>query len=89
MKSALRLYYNDNQTYPLQADWVNNIGTTILAYMPSVVNLGYTYEYKHINGGDGFLLRTMMEATTEKELLESQGRCGITPADLYYYICAN
>lgn len=88
VKNALRLFYNDTQNYPNSAD-MTALGTTMLPYMPSINSIGYTYDYSRTNNGDGFWLRTVTEATTSQENLESQSRCGIGITNpTYYYVCA-
>ena len=54
MKSALRLYYNDNQSYPTVID----VGMT--SYMSNILNLGYTYY--QTNNGDGFVVCSVLDA---------------------------
>lgn len=85
IKSALRLYYNDNQTYPVN---ISAIGTT--NYMPSFAGLGYTYNYVQTNGGDGFVLTVGLEAGAGTDDTDSVTKCGIggTP-DKVFAVCAN
>lgn len=99
MKNALRLYYNDYQTYPTTLSagttvWVNNydgsnIGSTLGAFMPGVLTIGYTYEYTSNLTGDGFFLRVRTEANSPDNG-DSQSKCGIGVTDsTYYYVCTN
>lgn len=89
IKNGLRMFYNDTQNYP-DVSTTADLATTLAPYMPSIVSIGYTYEYQQINNGDGFWLRVQTEATKADENIQSQTACGITVTDpAYYYICAN
>lgn len=89
IKNSLRAFYNDTQTYPGVSN-ITDLGTTLAPYMPSILSIGYTYEYQQVNNGDGFWLRTATEATKADENIQSQVSCGIATTDpAYYYVCAN
>ena len=68
MKSALRLYYNDNQSYPA------SIGVGMTGYMSDILNLGYTYY--QIDNGDGFVACSVLDAGTGTDDTDSQAKCG-------------
>ncbi len=90
LKSALRMYYNDNQRYPGVSDDTNfNLTADIgSSYMTSIVGIGYTYQRK--NNGDGFLLRVGLESGAGNEDIESQEKCGVTsPVNKIFAVCAN
>lgn len=82
LKSALGMYYNDNQAYPTGT--VLNLGTS---YLVGTINVGYTYTV--IDGGDGFILRTTLESGAGTNDEDSQKACGLTPASGVYSVCAN
>lgn len=85
IKSALRLYYNDHQSYPLALD------TGMTGYMPSILNLGYTnFEYTSTNNGDGFVINLALESSQGDDDTNSQIKCGVGPtAQGIFTICAN
>jgi prepilin-type N-terminal cleavage/methylation domain-containing protein len=90
VKNALRMYYNDNQSYPGTVDnssynLSSDIGTS---YMSNISNVSYTY--LRTNGGDGFILTTGLEAGAGTDDTDSQVKCGIGPtADKIFAVCAN
>jgi len=98
MKSALRMYYNDFQHYPVgggldrscfrclsqDADFSN--------YMPSISSLTVGYSYSQIYSGDGFWLKVGLEAGSGDDDINSQRECGVVDSNLknkVYMICAN
>ncbi len=83
IKSALRLYYNDHQSYPVAID------TGMTGYMPSILNLGYTYSYTTTNNGDGFVIKLKLESAQGDEDINSQTKCGVGATDGYFAVCAN
>jgi len=90
IKSALRLYYNDHQTYPVGPNLNTEIGT--VEYMPGISNIGFTYLYDQKNNGDGFLLRVDLEAGAGDDDVNSQLKCGIDVGDTLngmFAVCAN
>jgi len=88
IKNSLRMYYNDNQAYPTGTGGTLGVGMT--AYMPSIMNLGYTYTYEQINNGDGFNLRLNLESGAGDDDVNSQKKCGIgVTTDKLYVVCAN
>lgn len=76
IKNALRLYYNDNQTYPTGSGGVLGAGMT--GYMTNIMNLGYTYNYYQTGNGDGFVACVGLESGQGTEDLDSQGKCGVS-----------
>lgn len=98
MKSALRLYYNDFQTYPndtggIQAcsgavcgegDEMNNGSGTV--YMKSVPE--YT-EYSVAADGESFYVGVLLSNASDSEAVASGSRCGVgTPTDGVFYVCS-
>ena len=84
IKNALRLYYNDKQSYP------DILDATMVPYMPSILNLGYTnYVYTKTNNGDSFLIKLKLESAQGDDDIDSQLKCGVGVTDGYFAICAN
>ncbi len=99
-KTALRMYYNDNQSYPVTASetgcrsitgvvgniFQNAAGTVI--YMRDVPENCY---YQSRSGGESFLLRAELHNSGDKDIAASATRCGATavPGENYYYECAD
>ena len=103
MKSALRMYYNDHQAYPYTDqgcepyDGENPYSSTCLndsigsSYMPSVENLGYTYNYAVMDSGaDSFRLKVDLETGAGSDDTDSQVKCGVgVTVDKVFMVCAN
>lgn len=102
LKNALRMYYDDRQTYEIpdeSSNWISfNDGCTggclsalvTGGYLPSLEGIGYSYAT--INNGDGFRLWTELSASTGDNDTESQSKCGIADLDLVdgkFMVCAN
>lgn len=97
LKNALRMVYNDTQSYPTQATMV----TAVAPYMPNVEQLddNYAYTYYPINSNDGFQLCVEMESMGQlQDNVDSQRRCeysgqvcGVTTGSnaALFVICAN
>ncbi len=89
LKSALRMYYNDNQSYPPTATGKSIIvGIGFTGY---AAGLGDTsFEYTQRNGGDGFLITIGLESGAGRDDTDSQTKCGIVPpVEGTYAVCAN
>lgn len=98
LKNALRMYYNDTQSYPVDQPAME---TAVTNYMPNVGQLddNYTYTYTQTNSGDGFQLCVEMESTAQpQDNIDSQQRCeysghvcGVLTASnpSLFVICAN
>jgi prepilin-type N-terminal cleavage/methylation domain-containing protein len=72
-KNALRMYYNDHQSYPIQL--TSQGVSTYLQGMNSLVNVGVTYE--QTDGGDGFNMCSVMESANANDDIDSQIKCGM------------
>jgi len=89
MKTALSLYYNDNQIFPNNASlfpvgsaFTNGAGTTYIKEVPEYD--GYT----QTNGGDGFLIWVVLSNTSDSDIADMVARCGVgTPIAGAYYAC--
>ena len=87
LKSALRMYYNDNQSYPALKSVITQ-GTGFTGY---ATGLGDTsFVYTQLNGGDGFLITIGLESGAGRDDTDSQSKCGIaSPVEGTYAVCAN
>jgi prepilin-type N-terminal cleavage/methylation domain-containing protein len=73
IKNALRLYYNDHQTYPV------GVGTTVEGTLAGYMTpTGIDYTYCQANSGDGFFLYTHLLSTQGVDAVSSQTTCGAT-----------
>ena len=85
IKSALRMYYNDKQSYPLTS--VSLTTALVPTYIASV--LGST---TYTSTGDEFKLSIVLETGAGDEDINSQAGCGIVdpaPVDKVFMVCAN
>ena len=101
IKSALRMYYNDHQSYPYTAQNCNaysspevynstclndSIGST---YMPSIKDIGYSYAVMDASG-DTFRLKATLETGAGTDDTDSQVKCGVgVTEDKVFMVCAN
>ncbi|MFA6462426.1 MAG: type II secretion system protein [Candidatus Shapirobacteria bacterium] len=97
IKSALRMYYNDNQSYPTTGcdDEVGVYNSTCLnesvgkTYMPSMENIGYSYAYMD-SSGDTFRLKAALETGAGSDDTDSQVKCGVgVTEDKVFMVCGN
>jgi prepilin-type N-terminal cleavage/methylation domain-containing protein len=89
-KNALRMYYNDNQSYPGVAGNIIscsnlNIGST---YMPGLSGIDSTCSYK-LSNGDAFTATVQLDSGAGSNGDDSQKACGLTPTPSIYAICSN
>lgn len=95
MKNALRIYYNDHQSYPAVSSPVtsNDISSAIgTSYMPGASNIDFSYTYSQNSGGDGFWLKANLEAGAGTDDTDSQLKCGVdvgSTMDKVFEVCAN
>ncbi len=86
IKNALRMYYNDNQSYPIGPSL--DILTVGASYVTSLVGVsGYTYT--QTSSGDGFVLKVGLEAGAGNEDIDSQLKCGVGATDKFFAVCGN
>jgi prepilin-type N-terminal cleavage/methylation domain-containing protein len=85
VKTALRMYYNDYQSYPDGPDLSSDIGTS---YMSSISEVGYTYSVSLDK--DSFVLQVGLEAGAGDEDIDSQSKCGVSPVvNKVFAVCGN
>jgi len=89
IKSALRMYYNDTQSYPTdKTSMITSLGTN--NYMPSILSIGFTYTYTVSIDKDSFVLIVPLEAGAGDDDKDSQIKCGVSPVvDNIFAVCAN
>jgi prepilin-type N-terminal cleavage/methylation domain-containing protein len=90
LKSALRLYYNDNQTYPDVVAETNcndsAITSALAAYIDAdVIPAGCKYVDE--DSGNGFSAYVSLATSAGTEDTESASACGKSPVDQRYYVC--
>lgn len=79
LKTALRLYYNDFQSYPIN---LNNFSTVYIKSIPEF------NAYTQTASGDGFIVKVTLENASDSDLTNSQTRCpGQTYAAADYVVC--
>ena len=83
VKNALRLYYNDNQNYPIGTDCINCLNTVLQPYLVSISQIGYTYSQTNL--GDGFVLKVGLESSAGDEDIKSQLKCGLGTTESNVY----
>jgi len=95
MKTALRLYYNDNQGYPAVGDDLLNPGEKF--EVGSTVYMGRLpdeFTYNVSSDGEEFRLRVELENASDQDIAISQERCaevgefdGLDYEDNDYVVC--
>lgn len=84
LKNALRLYYNDNQRYPTNAE-LRGVGFS--GYMANIGDTSFVYTQP--NGTDSFKITIGLEVGAGDDDENSQVSCGLTPTPGVYSVCAN
>ncbi len=91
IKNALRLYYNDHQSYPTSAAYDSTVLNSLLQtnYMPSIAGIGYSY----LGIGDSFYLKAgLITGSGDDAGGQSQLNCGIgvgVTEPTMFMVCAN
>jgi len=103
VKKALRMYYNDNNSYPstgsltwgsvFQSAGGNMVYMKALPHDPNWKQAGDPdYNYTQVSGGQDFCLWAGLENKSDGDIGKSQSRCMncARPGDLYnYVVCAD
>lgn len=102
MKSALRLYYNDTQSYPGSSgssivacngvacsvgDEMNDASGTV--YIKSVPDYSF---YSVTGDGEGYAVGVLLTNLSDQEAINSATKCGSligTPTDGMFYVCSD
>ncbi|MDD4937701.1 MAG: type II secretion system protein [Candidatus Shapirobacteria bacterium] len=90
LKNALRMYYNDNQSYPISVSPCTNCLSSAIgsSYLPNITSIGYTYT--SLDSGNGFIITAGLESGAGVDWANSQLNCGIgTTVVNVYAICGN
>lgn len=88
LRSALRMYYNDNQTYPADKSVILGLGFN--TYMSDLGDTSFTYQL--LNGGESFRLEIELDNGVNIDTGASQLRCGVSVGSTLakvYAVCAN
>jgi len=100
LKQALRLYYNDFSTYPVDDGsggimGCGSAGTTLCGVAFATTTTTYMkllpeeYTYAFIIGGDDFRLSVPLETLSDGDIVVSQSRCSGTWDPDEYVVCAD
>jgi prepilin-type N-terminal cleavage/methylation domain-containing protein len=84
IKSALRMYYNDNQSYPSNLSALNAGSSGYISGLGDTTGMVYTKV-----SDDSFKILIPLESAAGEEDTNSQMKCGLTPTPGMYAICAN
>lgn len=85
IKTALRLYYNDHQSYPPSVPFGSSWGDYMQTvpqdptYDPDSGTGGYNYCVS--DDGEGFVLCAQLENKADSSITQSQARCNPDPED--------
>lgn len=87
LKSALRLYYNDNQSYPIGDGSCSSVLSDLADdYFPGIES--FNCDYISVDG-DSFVATIQLESDSGTSSVESQENCGLTVSEKVYAVCAN
>jgi prepilin-type N-terminal cleavage/methylation domain-containing protein len=89
IKNALRLYYNDHQSYSscLVGTASTCLNTDLVSYLPGIAGIGYTYAT--VDPYDSFELTVGLESGAGEDDKNSQVVCGFGPGtDKLFMVCA-
>ena len=100
VKKALRMYYNDNNLYPINGSLVwgnpfqsadgNMIYMKLLPQDPANQGAAPTYQYTQAAEGQDFCLWATLDNKSDADIVNSQARCsscGVNEND--YVVCAD
>lgn len=96
LQSALRLYYNDYQTYPAAASGTPcstlisgtlSVGATPYT-QPLVIDTPGSCTYTSLNGGEGYRIVVDLFSGAGTDDTNSGTQCGVTPEEKKYFVCA-
>lgn len=90
LKSALRLYYNDNQKYPTVASEAacSTLAGSLAQYIASNV-IPPTCLYQDSDSGNKFRAYITLKSEAGTEDSESATACGVAVVQGRYYVCSN
>lgn len=87
VKTALRLYYNDNQSYPSSSTACRNL--SLSSYISSQV-IPADCNYVAVSGNDTFKIWINLQNAGDPDIQKSQDTCGtISGEPSAYVVCTN
>lgn len=95
VKKALRMYYNDNNSYPVAGvlSWGSVFqstgGMVYMKILPQDPTGGQTYSYQQQASGQDFRLWATLENKSDGDIVKSQARCSGTWSADQYVVCAD
>jgi len=97
IRSALRLYYNDNQSYPDAFTFANPFvegDTTYMQYVPDDPLSDQSYNYCVNGDNDAFVVCASLENAGDADMAESALRCPSSICSCLcstncYYVCGD
>lgn len=95
VKKALRMYYNDNTSYPADGVlvWGSEFSSGSMVYMkalPEDPDSAKAYVYAVDASGNDFCLVTTLDNTADGDIAKSHARCSsCTVTDSDYVVCAD
>ena len=92
VQNALRLYYNDNQSYPAGTNLLCStlIQTTLgSAYIQNVTIDAPSCLYTRDATGDGYTIDATLYNGAGDADEDSADKCGKSPVEKHYFVCAN
>lgn len=91
IQQALRLYYHDNQAFPVTGNttWNTSASITYLSAIPTDPSSTSTstIPYNYVSDGTTYTLSTTLENTSDPDLSSSQARCSGTEPTTTYVVC--
>jgi len=87
VKNALRVYYNDHQSYP---DDLTSLRTGLVDYMKDVESVDITNYVPDMPSKDGFIMTVTLSTSVGTDDTDSQEKCGVgTTQEGIFMLCAN
>ncbi len=85
IQQALRLYYNDNQIFPITGN-LSALTTTYIAVLPAdPASTASDIPYTYTSSGSTYILYATLENLSDPDIASSQSRCS-GPSDTTSYI---
>ncbi len=91
LKSALRLYYNDHQTYPDVASETNCNDSAITSALSSYIDssaIPVGCRYIDEDSGNAFSAYVTLQISAGSDDTDSATRCGKSEVEQRYYVCS-
>ncbi|MBU1085711.1 type II secretion system GspH family protein [Patescibacteria group bacterium] len=89
LKTSLRMYYNDYQSYPTPSIIGSPGGTFTIGSTTYMKKLPDDFTYTKIND-DSFTVYAILENASDPDIASSQTQCiGSPDSSFHYYVCAD